>query len=182
MPDKEQVQQTTGHRQGRLTLEESQRLLALGFDPHAPIYGSHKGFDQDRIRDALFDSTFGEPVIVPFEYSDGLKASTPMIMPMEVEIVQRVLVSGVGNTGKYDGVRSYNLEPEWYLRGLLAQSQLNPDGAVVRMHAYIHWLQLDGDEKDNSASIQVLRELPTRTPAVSFDGWVVEGKGYPTLT
>ena len=76
--------------------------------------------------------------------------------------------------------------PEWYLRGLLAQSQLNPGGEIVRMHAYIHVLEPtpadDPELTDNSASIQVLRELPSRMSRFSFDGRVIEGKGYPILT
>jgi hypothetical protein len=48
------------------------------------------------------------------------------------------------------------------------------------MHAYIHWLELRGEEGDNSASIQMLRESPTRTPAISYDGRLIEGEGYPT--
>jgi hypothetical protein len=182
MVDEEQVRKAAESiRGGSLSLEESQRLLAAGFDPVAAVYASHKGFDQDRIRDALFDSEYSAPVVVPFEYSDGLGA-TPIILPMEVEVVQRLFVTYLGNVGEYDGKRFDDEVPRWYLRGLLAKSQLNPNGEVVRMHAYIHWLQLEGDKEDNWASIQVLRELPTRTPAVSFDGWVVEGKGYPTLT
>lgn len=182
MSDTEHVQV---HRGGRLTLEESQRLLALGFDPVAPVYASYTGFDIDRIADALFQSEFSRPVLVPFEWSDGLKDSVPVILPMEVEIVQRVLVTAIANVGENSGQRFNCLSPEWYLRGLLAQSQLNPDGEVVRMHAYIHELEPEpGDnpeEADNCASIQVLRELPSRMPRFSFDGRVVEGDSYPVL-
>jgi hypothetical protein len=182
MSDKEQVRKAAeSSRGGSLGLQESQSLLAAGFDPVAPVYDSHKGFDQDRIRNALFDSTFSTPVVVPFEYSEG-PGTIPIVLPMEVEMVQRLFVTYFGNVGEYDGKRFDDEDPRWYLRGLLAKSQLNPNGEVVRMHAYIHWLQLEEDKEDNRASIQVLRELPTRTPVVSLDGWVVEGKGYPTLT
>jgi hypothetical protein len=181
MADEEQVRKAAeSSRGGSLGLQESQRLLAAGFDPVAPVYDSCNGFDQDRIRDALFDSEFSTPVVVPFECGDGL-GKTPMILPMEVEMVQRLFVTYFGNVGEYDGKRFDDEDPRWYLRGLLAKCQLNPNGEVVRMHAYIHWLQLEDNKEDNWASIQVLRELPTRTPAVSLDGWVVEGKGYPTL-
>lgn len=183
MPDTEQAQV---NRVGRLGLEESQRLLALGFDPIAPVYASYTGFDVDRIADALFQSEFSRPALVPFEWHDGLKGSAPVILPMEVEIVQRVLVTAISNVGENSGKRFDCLEPEWYLRGLLAQSQLNPNGEVVRMHAYIHVLEPEPPDNpegaDNSASIQVLHELPSRTPRFSFDGRVIEGEGYPTLT
>jgi hypothetical protein len=181
MPHAEQVQYPAEEVRGGLGIEESQRLLALGFDPVAPVYHSTSGFDPDRIRDTLFEGDFRDPVLLPFEWHDGLKGSTPVILPMEVEIVQRVFVTFIASQGERKGERVNNKQPEWYLRGLLAKSQLNPHGEVIRMHAYIHWMQLDGDDFDNSARIQILRELPTRTPPVSYDGWIAIGESYPTL-
>lgn len=184
MPDTEQAQHSgeEAHRGGRLSFQESQQLLAVGFDPVAPVYGSYSGYDPDRIRDALFEGDFRDPVLVPFEWHDGLKGSKPLILPMEVEIVQRVLVAFIASKGEHKGKRVDNKQPEWYLRGLLAKSQLNPNGEVIRMHAYIHRMEFDDDVQDTAATIQVVRELPRRAPPVSLDGWVVESEGYPTLT
>jgi hypothetical protein len=152
----------------RLEQPLSQRLIALGFDAQAPVYGVGE-FNRAMLVDATFETTRSQPRVIPFSYYHGPNPwqRTRVILPMEVELLQVVRVH-------YDagGVRCVSEEPEWYIRGWLGQCEINPDGNPVRMHTYI--AELDREQLNSMAYVQMLRERPTQAPAFSLDGLLLE--------
>jgi hypothetical protein len=65
MPDQTHAQPTAGNATRTLDPELLQRLIALGFDPEAPVYEGHDWFKQSTIIDALRDVHPG-PVVMKF--------------------------------------------------------------------------------------------------------------------
>jgi hypothetical protein len=88
---------------------------------------------------------------------------------MEIELIQVVWVHYAGD----DNERYVDDLPEWYIRGWLSKSQLNPDGDPVRMHAYIG--ELDQEHCPSTAYLQMVREQPAKSPAFSLDGRLLSG-------
>ncbi len=163
MSDKEQVRVVTEEFL-RCDMDLSQRLIALGFDPQIPLYAVQGGFSQRMISDALFEGTLSEPGAVPFSYRYGKDWSnrSSVDLPMEVESIQIVWV-------QLGGVHNYDDLPEWYIRGWLGQSSLNPDGEPIRMHAYISQAN-DTPECPATARVQMVRKQPSRQRRFSLNG------------
>ena len=157
----------------RVDPELSQRLIALGFDPVALVYISTNGFTQEAITRALFMSRRHEPEVVQFNIE--VRDAEDCVLPMEIELLRTLFVTDLNReTGEPD---PWN-DPRWYLRGHLGRCSLNPNGEVIRMHAYI----TDLIEGDRYAEIQIVRETPVRNPAISLDGQLVQDlKGYPRI-
>lgn len=171
MPDEEQVQ-TAGkpERTSELHVVESQRLIALGFDPTAPIYESNDGCSEEAIAKALFGSDRDKPHTIPFNIQTR---DEDCVLPMEVELVQVVYVTSWDvEAGQPDPFP----DPAWYLRGYLGRCDINPTGEVVRMHAYTFELR-----NDLEATVQIVRELPVKIPAISLNGQLVQSFGHPRI-
>jgi hypothetical protein len=115
----------------------AERLKKLGFDPGWPVYG-HSSEDEPielgQVKAALFESSYLEPVVVPFE------AKTPGVglpdeVPMLLELAKLVWVPETVSESEVP-LKCHNY-PDWYLRGVLYKNSLLPDGTAVPMHAYL---------------------------------------------
>jgi hypothetical protein len=170
MPDEEQVL-TWDTQVRKHDVEYSQRLITLGFDPLASVYEVHQGLSEDTVRAALFDGTIDEPGQIPFvyEYGQTKETLTKVNLPMQLELIQVV-------------PPYYDNPVDWYVRGWLLQSQLNADGELIRMHAYIG--ELYGDNGPATAYLQMLREQPSQPARSSLDGRLVQGdsRAIPVIT
>ncbi|HEY7829531.1 MAG TPA: hypothetical protein VIC06_03080 [Solirubrobacteraceae bacterium] len=173
MSDKEQVQATGEDEEVRkLDLDESQRMIALGFDPVAPVYVSNREYSSEAILKALTCTERGKPHTVGFGIE--VRDAEDCILPMEIELLQVVFPTNLDReTGQPD---TWD-DPAWYLRGYLGRCPVNPNGEVVRMHVYTHELH----EHERWAEIQIVRELPIRYPAISLDGQLIYGRGRPCI-
>ena len=173
MPDEEQVRETATQPMVDMKMHvvESQRLIALGFDPMAPVYSATRGYSEEAITQAVFYGERGNRKTVDF----GVELQgRDCVLPMEIDLVQVVFVTEFDSeTGRPDHFD----DPAWYLRGHLGRCDLNPAGEVIRMHAYTHQLT----EGEPSAHLQIVRELPIKIPALSLDGCLSESFGHPSI-
>jgi hypothetical protein len=140
------------------------RLIAFGFDPGIPVYEINKPeFDVDLLKRAVFESTYRNPITITFRSDKGEMCETPLEegLEMVVEFVQvfygpREPHVGSGLVGCYN-------EPEWYVRGFLYKSGVDPYPEVLQMHAY---LQSNGEElgKIDQALLQIVRNASGANP------------------
>jgi hypothetical protein len=173
MPDDEQVRETATQPRAdiKMHLADSQRLIALGFDPNAPVYSATYGYSREAIAEALFGGERGNRKTVDFRVE---MRGGDCVLPMEIDLIQVVFVTDLDNeTGQPDHFD----DPAWYMRGHLGRCEINPDDEVVRMHAYTHELE-DGEP---SVDLQIVREVPVKIPALSLDGCLTESFGRPSV-
>jgi hypothetical protein len=173
MPDKEQVRETATQpmADSKMHPVESQRLIALGFDPLAPVYDATRGYSEEAITQALFYGLRHERKTVDFQVE---LRNGDCVLPMEIELLQVVFVTEFDHeTGQPDHFNN----PAWYLRGHLGRCDINPNGEVIRMYAYTHELA----EGELSAYLQIVREVPVKIPALSLDGCLTESFGRPSI-
>ncbi len=173
MPDEKQVREmaTQPMADSKMHLGESQRLIALGFDPLAPVYNATHGYSEEAITQAVFYGLRHERKTVDFQVE--LRGGD-CVLPMEIELLQVVFVTEHDDeTGQPDHFE----DPAWYLRGYLGGCDLNPNGEVIRMHAYTHELA----EGELSAYLQIVQEVPVKIPALSLDGCLTESFGHPSV-
>jgi hypothetical protein len=173
MADSEQARNTATQpmADSKMQLGDSQRLISLGFDPNAPVYTATHGYSQEAITQALFGGKRGNRKTVDFqiELRDG-----DCVLPMEINLIQVVFVTDLDpDTGQPD---HFN-DPAWYMRGHLGRCEINPDGEIIRMHAYTHEL----DDGEPSVDLQIVREVPVKIPALSLDGCLIESFRRPTI-
>lgn len=139
--------------------EISERLKGLGFEPGIPVHEIDKvDFDFGHVKDALFGSTYRQPITVTFRSDKEALEETPIGvgLPMVVELVQAIYVPLEPSVGS--GHFGCTNVPDWYLRGFLYKSGYDPYSEIIRMHAYLE-LGSDPDEmsKIEVARVQVVR-------------------------
>lgn len=146
--------------------ELSCRLKSLGFDAGIAVYELVKvGFGLDLLKQALFDSTYREPVTVLLRAQDSEeRVETPLTGGLDVviEMAQAIYVprepyQGSGHFGCWNA-------PHWYLRGLLYKAVVDPNPEVVRVHIYCEVASDDPGELDR-AIVQVVRKPSGADPS-----------------
>lgn len=151
--------------------EISDRLKAFGFDPGIKVY-SVEGvdFDVDLLKQALFDSTYKQPVTIPFRSERISLQGTALAngLGMVVELVQVYYCPREPHVGS--GLLGCYNEPEWYVRGFLDKSGIDSNSEVIRMHVY---LEVDGSEehkagKINRAIVQIVHRPSGADPATQL--------------
>jgi hypothetical protein len=175
MADSEQAQPAASQPLGdyKMHLGHSQRLIALGFDPNAPVYSASRGWSEEAITQAVFGGERGNRKTVDFRVE---MRDEDCVLPMEIDLIQVVFVTEPDSD---TGQLIHYPDQAWYMRGYLGRCDVNPDGEVVRMHAYTHELG-DGEP---SVDLQIVREIPVKIPALSLDGCLTEdARGRPVIS
>jgi hypothetical protein len=175
MPDQEHAQPTAENAPRTLDPERSWQLIALGFDPKAPIYESRDWSNHSTINRQLFMSGRPGPVILKFGSTDWdrptheeIEAST-WLAHVLVELVTALFET---DTRAEEGYRKV---PPFYIRGFLTETATDspPDGP--RVHAFVE--QHDGGEPPyKTAYFQLVDEPSPPDP----DAVLVFGENIPT--
>jgi hypothetical protein len=152
----------------------SERLVALGFDPGIPVHEVEDlDFDLDAVKRALFESTYQNPITLPFRFrSDIPPYLADLELRMVVSAVQAYYEPYAPIVGMSRPLGCWS-PPEWYVRGFLYKSGFDPYPEIVQMHVY---LRTDGSESTlHSALVQVVRHPSGADPSTPL----VQGKGIP---
>jgi len=156
-----------------MATETSERLVGLGFDPGLPVYELEPvGFDLDNLKQALFGSTYREPVTVTFLSDKEDMQDTPLGfgVAVQVELVQLFFLPSEPHVGS--GVVECHPEPQWYLRGFVFKSAFDPYPETIRVHA-----RLDNDSPEiriDKALVQFVRQpsgADPSTPMIRARTW-----------
>jgi hypothetical protein len=142
--------------------EMSNLLKKFGFDPGVPVYDFTRiAFGVDRLKEALFDSTFEHPITLPFLEADADPASPIGVnLAMVVETAQAYYAP---HEPCLDGIPIGCWEnPEFYLRGFAYKSGFDPYPEVVRMHVY---LRVHDKGQLEGATLQFVRKPSGADPA-----------------
>jgi hypothetical protein len=161
---------------GALSLSTSDELKAFGFDPGIPVYEINQVdfnlFDLDRVKQALFGSTYRNPVTLPFRFGHHIprEPAPEVSLDMIVEMVQAFYPPNIPSLSMKKPIGCFD-DPEWYLRGYVYKSGFDPYPETIRMHVYI---ATGGAGNDFShALVQLVRQpsgADPSTPLVYGDG------------
>ena len=174
------MSETTSEQQdtdpGALSLSTSDELKAFGFDPGIPVYEINQvnfDFDLDRVKQALFESTYQNPVTLPFEFgSNPGDGGSEVTLHMIVEMVQAFYAPNIPSLSMKKPIGCIDA-PEWYLRGYVYKSGFDPYPETIRMHVYI---ATGGAANDfNHALVQLVRRPSDADPSTRL----VYGDGVP---
>jgi hypothetical protein len=159
-----------------LSEELSNKLKLLGFDPSCPVYEISLDFEPSLLEEALFQSTYKKPILLPLEIIERTEHfPLDWDVPMVVESVQAVYLPyavGVGETptGCYE-------RPEWFVRGFLYKSGFDPYLQVVRINLYCQ-TQANDDGRFDLGFLQVVRNPSAVNPDTPLR-WGYGAPGQP---
>lgn len=179
MPGQTHAQPTAANATRTLDPELSQKLIALGFDPEAPVYEGHDWFRQTTIRRELFETRPG-PVILKFggtnwdlPTDEEREASTWLAYVLvELATFQYETDTRGGEPGNPDYCRK---QPQLYIRGFLTDTATDAAPEAPRAHVLIDLHEGDEDRPNPTAYFQVVDEP---SPPES-DTMLVLGEGAP---
>jgi hypothetical protein len=161
---------------GALSLSTSDELKAFGFDPGIPVYEIDDfDFDLDRVKQALFGSTYKNPVTLPFRFGRHIpgEPAPEVTLDMIVEMVQAFYPPNIPSLSMNKPISCMDA-PEWYLRGYVYKSGFDPYPETIQMHVYIATGGGKGDQF-NHALVQLVRQPSDADPSTLL----VRGDGVP---
>jgi hypothetical protein len=174
MPDQKQAQPTAGNAARTLDPELSRQLIALGFDPKAPIFASHDWSNHTDIHRKLFDAGRPGPVILKFGSTDW---DRPTHEEREASTwtanVLVELVTALFETDTQADDRSRKVPP-FYIRGFLTDTATDSPPDAPRVHAFVE--QHDGEEMPSKTAYFQLVDKPSPPDP---DAVLVFGEGIP---
>lgn len=151
----------------KFSAAESERLIALGFDPTTPVYAiGNPEFNLADVKQALFQGTYQEQKLFPLLSSEHV-GHRLYVVP---ELIQATFYVTDGFCGRG------NL-PNWYVRGYLPQSGLNPDQPLCTVHMELILARIDDPEQIEQVNYQLVADPP---PTVSARQ-LVKAKGEPLI-
>jgi hypothetical protein len=179
MPDQKQAQSTAGNAVRTLDPELSQKLIALGFDPEAPVYEGSDWFNQNRIEEKLQETRPG-PVILKF---GGTNWDLPTHEEREAStwlahvLVELATFQYETDTkgGEPDSPDYCCKRPQIYIRGFLTDTATDAEPDAPRVHVLIDLHEYDEDRPNPTAYFQVVDEPSPPDP----DTVLVLGEGAP---
>jgi len=128
---------------------ESERLIALGFAGHVPVYGiGNPGFSLADVKEALFQGTYQQPQPVTLLNGDaGVRLA---VVP---ELIQATHYVTDGYNGRSD-------LPNWYVRGHLPRSGFNPDQPLCTVHMELILARIDDPDQVEAVNYQLVADPP----------------------
>lgn len=147
---------------------ESERLIALGFDPATPVYGfDNPDFNLADVKQALFQSTYQKPGLLPLLSGDPLDGPRLYVVPELIQVTFYVT----------DGFCGRGNPPNWYVRGYLPQSGLNPTQPLCTVHMELILARIDDPDQVETVNYQLVADAP---PTAS-SRQLVRATGEPLL-
>jgi hypothetical protein len=179
MSDLKHAQSTAETAARTLDPELSQKLIALGFDPKAPVYKGSDWFKQSAIKRELFESAYPGPVILKFGGTDW---DRPTHEEREASTwLAHVLVElatfrfETDTRGGDIGPGHRRRQPQLYIRGFLTDTATDAEPDAPRVHVLIDLNEYDESRPNPTAYFQVVDEP---SPPDS-DTVLVLGEGAP---
>ncbi len=152
----------------KFSVAESERLLALGFAEDVPVYGiGNPCFSLADVKQALFQGTYQEQGLFPMLRSEHTGSSQLHVVP---ELIQATFYVTEGFCGRG------NL-PNWYVRGYLPQSGLNPDQPLCTVHMELILARIDDPDQIEQVNYQLVADLPS----TGSSRRLVRASGVPLL-
>src|SRR4029077_3078638 len=177
MTDRMHASHTAGTDVRKLDPELSRHMIALGFDPEAPVYeAKEKRAIQDIEGKTLLYGRPG-PDVLTFEQPEHEPQSRHLLAG-ELRWVVRVLVELM--TIEFWTIEQSERGPrQFYIRGFLTAIATDdpPDAPRVHVFAYSQERDKDGKRPPEKTKIQIAR-TPSSSPA-SADTQLVFGQGSP---
>ncbi|HEX3510043.1 MAG TPA: hypothetical protein VHT27_02980 [Solirubrobacteraceae bacterium] len=123
----------------------SELLMRLGFEPGWPVYQhdeQYYGVSLERLRDAMFASTYTEPRLVRLQARIPPPTDDQDIadVPMLVETMTQVYVDLRDENAGYAVPLRPRESPHYYLGGALYNNSYQHADERVRMHAYCDFI------------------------------------------
>jgi hypothetical protein len=178
MADQTHAQPTAENATRMLDPELSQKLIALGFDPEAPVYTGHDWFKQSTITDALRAVRPG-PVLMQFGGTDW---DLPTDEEREASCWRATVLVELATfrfetdtRGGEIGPDHRRKQPQLYIRGFLTDTATDAEPDAPRVHVLIDLHEYDEDRPNPTAYFQVVDEsAPPESDTV-----LVLGEGAP---
>jgi hypothetical protein len=179
MADQEHAQSTAGNAVRTLDPELSQKLIALGFDPEAPVYEGSDWFKQSRLKRELQEGRPG-PVFHDF---GGTNWELPTPEEREASTWRATVLVELATFrfetdtrgGEVSSPDYCRRRPQLYIRGFLTDTATDAEPDAPRVHVLIDLHEYDEDRPNPTAYFQVVDEPSLPEP----DTVLVLGEGAP---
>lgn len=134
----------------KFSAAESERLIALGFDPATWIYvvGNPK-FSMADVKQALFQGTYLHPRTIPLVYDSGGHWDLPVV-PQLIQATYYVIDDHIGRADI----------PNWYVRGHLPLSGFNSAQPPCTVHMELILARIDDPEQIEQINFQLVADTP----------------------
>lgn len=133
---------------------ESERLIALGFDPATSVYAvGNPDFNMADVRQALFQGTYLHPQTIPLVYDSG-----DWNLPVVPELIQATYYVVESRSGRAD-------LPNWYVRGHLPLSGFNPTQPPCTVHLELILARIDDPDQIEQVNFQLVADAPQARPS-----------------